>query len=544
MIPSMPISKPLLLAGLMAMAAWPLLADQIATQEIQRSAPLDFDGVFTIENPAGRVTVSGTDAPRLDVHVIKRVRAADDASLREGMELTQLFIGGDHKNRLLKTVYATPSSRAWSSSVDYEIQVPRTVHVFVYNTMTEGIRVTNIRGNVLVKNVSGPIVINGSSGPINVDTVNGKVTVVYGNAPRGNAHLFSVNGQVEVRVPHGAVFDWTAETLQGDVMSTFPVHTIPGSQKSGKIMRASINGSQGPHGPVLQTTSVTGRVILMRNGESVESARSLIAQQDPFVQVSEDIRTLMQNLVGPVLLEQPTASRFVVQRNMLDGDFQFKTDLGNVFVSEIRGDAKVTTQAGEITLGTVSGTCDAISFGGPVNLGDISGFLNARTTAGNVSVRAARKGGTLWTDGGNVQLFYSGGPVTLHSGGGNVTLRQAGGDVHAEAHSGDVSVAFDPTLKSARADLRAFGGSVMLRIPPQLGADIDATVMTSSDEANRIASDFPGFSIVKEHVGARTKIHAVGKINGGGERIELRAENGDIQIRWASPQRIVSIKQR
>ena len=34
----------------------------------------------------------------------------------------------------------------------------------------------------------------------------------------------------------------------------------------------------------------------------------------------------------------------------------------------------------------------------------------------------------------------------------------------------------------------------------------------------------------REQVGGKTKIHAMGKVNGGGERVELYAEDGGIQI--------------
>jgi hypothetical protein len=54
--------------------------------------------------------------------------------------------------------------------------------------------------------------------------------------------------------------------------------------------------------------------------------------------------------------------------------------------------------------------------------------------------------------------------------------------------------------------------------------------MTSDPDTNAVHSDFPGLQIKSDRVGSRTRIHATGKINGGGERIELYAEDGDIHI--------------
>ena len=49
-------------------------------------------------------------------------------------------------------------------------------------------------------------------------------------------------------------------------------------------------------------------------------------------------------------------------------------------------------------------------------------------------------------------------------------------------------------------------------------------------EANAIHSDLNGLSFRKEQVGGRTRIRATGKVNGGGERVVLYAEEGDIHI--------------
>jgi hypothetical protein len=51
--------------------------------------------------------------------------------------------------------------------------------------------------------------------------------------------------------------------------------------------------------------------------------------------------------------------------------------------------------------------------------------------------------------------------------------------------------------------------------------------------------DFRGVTVRREQVGNKTRIRATGKINGGGERVELYAEDGDIHI---SSQNITPIR--
>ena len=170
------------------------------------------------------------------------------------------------------------------------------------------------------------------------------------------------------------------------------------------------------------------------------------------------------------------------------------------------------------------------SLGGPLNLGDIMGSLFAHTGAGDIIVRAARMGGQVTTDGGLVRVIYAGGPMTLRSGGGDIIVRQFSAFMDAETSSGDVTLTADPAQKTIKTTARTLQGNIVLNVNPRFGADIDATILTSDPDMNEMHIDFNGISIRREQVGNKTRIRATGKINGGGERVELYAEEGDIHI--------------
>jgi hypothetical protein len=68
-------------------------------------------------------------------------------------------------------------------------------------------------------------------------------------------------------------------------------------------------------------------------------------------------------------------------------------------------------------------------------------------------------------------------------------------------------------------------------VTPRFAADVYATVLTSDDDTNTIRSDFNGLAIQREPLGnGRVRIRATGKINGGGNRVDLAATDGDIEI--------------
>jgi hypothetical protein len=219
---------------------------------------------------------------------------------------------------------------------------------------------------------------------------------------------------------------------------------------------------------------------------------------------------------------------------VVPGSFKFGTTIGDVAIGEVRGDANIVTGAGSVQLGTVFGELQLQSGGGPLTIGRIMGPTNVRTAAGDVIVQSAREGGTIATGGGIIRLLYTGGPTRLESGGGDIIVN-ASASVNAETRSGDITINLDRTTRSQRLVARTSKGNLLLNVGSGFGADVDATVMTTDANANTIRSEFPGLTVQRDQLGSKTRIRATGKINGGGERVELYAEDGGIQITTALP---------
>jgi len=88
-----------------------------------------------------------------------------------------------------------------------------------------------------------------------------------------------------------------------------------------------------------------------------------------------------------------------------------------------------------------------------------------------------------------------------------------------------------------RSELRSSGGNVSLSLPSSASATIDATIRIqggwrhAQDEYD-IHSDFTAES--KNVDKDDEEIHAVYKLNGGGESITIETTNGNIEIRKMS----------
>lgn len=477
------------------------------------SFPLQADGTFSLHNPAGNVEIVGVDGAIVTVTAERVVQGTSDALVSEGRRLTPIVTGGNDRARVIRTDTAQRAASGWNSVVNYQVRVPRTATLRLDIKSSESISVSNISGAVFISNNRGSIRLQNVTGPqINVETINGSVVLDAALLPQGNVTLATVNGNVLVAVAPDANFNWVAESIGGGYNTNFTVHK---PRWSGPRFEGVINAG----GRLLRTVSLMGSVTLLQRGTRLVDARRIVPPAPGSI----------PQMPGQIQTRRDTYLKVV------EGNFLLRTNVGNIRIDEARGAVKLETGAGEVHLGSVRGFADVLSLGGPIRVGDVSGEIRASTKAGDIQVQAARSGGEITTGGGLIRLLYAGGPTRLQSGGGDITVRQATSPINAQTRSGDISITMDATSRSQRVFAKTGKGSVAFNVNARFGADIDATVITSNPESNNIRSDMAGLAIQREQVDGKTRIRATGKINGGGERVELFAEDGGIQILSSVP---------
>jgi DUF4097 and DUF4098 domain-containing protein YvlB len=486
------------------LAAWNAGANQTTSEKIVREIPLGISASLWIDNPSGSIDIVGSDLPNVAMTAVKTIVGVDRAALDEGRDATQISIEGNAATCLVRTVAPAIRQPRWSSSISYTLRVPRWAHIKIASKSADHIKVSNIVGNLTVKGFNGAITLEGNTGVTIIDTTNGNIVYHAATRPTTNAQLTTVNGDIEVRLPSDANIDWMAESLRGDLYTTLPVR----GRFAGTAFRATINA---PGGPTFTTQTLLGAVYLLQNGTVRKDGKSVN-------------RPSLKPPVGPMTPVRETRLGLVANQFVYSGNIE------NIIVNEVRGRALVETRAGSITLEKVWGDANVTSLGGPLTLGEVIGTVFARTSAGDILVNSAREGGQIITGGGSIRLLYNGGPTSLVSGGGDVFVAQAAGSVNAETRSGDITVSVDINSKSGRIDAHTTMGNVIVNLTPRFAAEIDATVLTTDADANGIYSDFGGLTTKREQVGGKTKIHTTGKINGGGEKLTLYSEQGDIHI--------------
>lgn len=522
LISAVPVVAAVAVAALAQPQGFPLVKERKASfsRELQPGSPV------IIKNPNGTVIVTGTDESKVEVDAVIAIRGADEAAVKEGLSRVGLVTSGDASHRAVRTSGPiSGTTTRWSATVSYHVTVPKTSNVSIDSVNSNLIQVDGVQGLIAVKNFNGRIDVTSSGSPVIVDTVNGNIKLRFDGPIANDARLTSLNGAIEIEVPRDASFRWRADTMKGDVLAPVGMSGTIGYGGGTRTFATAVGHQPSP---TLITSTVAGTVRLIEAGKPVSLAKSVFPAAP---KVEPTMAAANLNEYRKLLSEPPTASTYVLQRPVLQRDLQFETRLGNVFLGDVRGSINITTHAGEIVVARVIGRCTVQSYGGPLNLGEVWGDLTARTAAGDITIASVLKGGSATTGGGNILVDKVAGPLDLRTGGGDITVRHATASIRAIARSGDILVGIDPDARRASFDLRTIGGNVILAIPPSYGADVEATIVVTDERAHSIESKLPGLTIVRKQEGNRTSIEARGKINGGGHRVVLYAEEGNIQLR-------------
>ncbi len=201
----------------------------------------------------------------------------------------------------------------------------------------------------------------------------------------------------------------------------------------------------------------------------------------------------------------------------LKGDLQFHTSGGGLNLTGISGNVKGRTSGGGITMydcheildlhtsgggisvDKASGTLSLKTSGGGLNLSNISGNINAKTSGGGIDARDIK---------GELITSTTGGSIHLEGIAGNVEARTSGGNIHADVLS------FNNFLT-----LSTSGGNIVVDMPLNKGMDLDI----SGENINTPA--FTNFN------GTKSKKVLGGTINGGGAKVQLSANSGNVTIK-------------
>ncbi len=147
--------------------------------------------------------------------------------------------------------------------------------------------------------------------------------------------------------------------------------------------------------------------------------------------------------------------------------------------------------------------------------------LDLRTGDGNVVVNAVKGSGHIQTGDGNVDLNGLDGTLNASTGDGNLKVRGRFDELTLHSGDGNMAVYVEQGSKATASwVLRTGDGNLDLHLPDGFSADVDAHTGDG-----QITSDFP------ISTSGQLRENALrGKLNGGGNTLELRSGDGTIHL--------------
>jgi hypothetical protein len=200
----------------------------------------------------------------------------------------------------------------------------------------------------------------------------------------------------------------------------------------------------------------------------------------------------------------------------LNGSQDFTTSGGNLNLERLKGTIKGRTSGGNISLKEVGDKINLTTSGGNIKAENCRGTMELTTSGGSVTLEALDGTIEATTSGGNVRGGSIRGDLTAHTSGGNVHLEDLRCAVNAGTSGGNIDVEIVELTGAVK--LSNSSGSVDLVVPGNKGMDLNL-------RASRIKTDkLSNFS------GSVEEDEIVGKVNGGGTSVTVKASSGRISL--------------
>jgi len=160
---------------------------------------------------------------------------------------------------------------------------------------------------------------------------------------------------------------------------------------------------------------------------------------------------------------------------------------------------------------------DLDTSGGGLDVRNLKAAVHATTSGGSVLVQSVAGTVKAHTSGGRIDVADSTGDLDLDTSGGGIILQDDDGKVRAHTSGGSIRAQL---RLNDGISLSTSGGSIMLLLPPDTRASVDAETT-----AGRVTSDFPISGVQTDD-----RDHVHGTIGGGGAPISLHTSAGNIRL--------------
>ena len=314
------------------------------------------------------------------------------------------------------------------------------------------------------------------------------------------------NAAIEIQDPRGDISIASADTTSIQVEAHEVAFTNSDSEAK-KIFAA-----EAPH------VTVTGNAVLVKSDSNSSGRLNLTITVPHSAHVTVNSGRGDVTVAGLGAGVNVTSPHGDVHLSSITGSVQvhLANDKHDFSAHQVTGDITADGNCNDLTLSDTKGrvTINGEIFG-EVHLESISGPVDIHTSV--TDLQLAELTGDLTLNSDDLRVTEAKGPVHVVTHAKDVDLSQIYGDTHVENRDGRISV--EPAGNYA-VEAKNSKGDVELTLPPNASASIDGHTHNGD-----IVSDY------ELTISGDENKTVTGRVGGGGSKMVLTAENGDLRIK-------------
>ncbi len=488
----------LLALGLLLMLVSASKAAQL-TRVTKVNGTLSAGQTLQVQNVSGDVVVAASR--EFAATVTLTVSAATKAKAEELLSRTRIEQSHDEDGWSLETHF--PGNRHdgdWNRGMNcrdckvvarYEITVPPGVNLSL-ETVNGDVKVQDCDGELQLETVNGSIEARGVKGTLQGQTVNGRIeAVAVVLPPSGSIELQTVNGPVKLTLPKDARFEFSGETMNGTLASTFPFR-ISAPQPAGKTKekehkrvvvqdeegdesevdineieaeiaesmkgveaemrdnekamrevqremrriripdpRREYSGAIGKGGASVRIETLNGAVMLLAAGTAEADAKPLVSERRSIVVTIPPVNVHVPPVkvqVPPIPPAPPVPPVPPVTED----------EEGEVVRGDVHGDFLSTSTDSSYRIGKVSGKVRIVTHSGEIRVAGIGAAGDVKTFGGDIILGTVTGALTATTMAGDIRVESVGGAAAVDTAGGDIRIQRVGGSLDARTSGGDI----------------------------------------------------------------------------------------------------------
>ena len=207
-------------------------------REVHQTYPLAEGGTISVSNASGYIRITSWNQSSVELNAVKRARNEND------WQQVAIEINAQPGRIEIRTVY--PRGRSNSTSVDYELKVPRTAILSNISCNSGDVTVTGPvarltasanSGNVTANDIAGDAKLNSTSGNVTAERIGGALVI---GSTSGNLSVKEVASRLTARATSGNI---QAQDIRDDVTAGSTSGNLRLENLGGRAAASTTSGS-------------------------------------------------------------------------------------------------------------------------------------------------------------------------------------------------------------------------------------------------------------------------------------------------------------